>query len=107
MRRILLAILIAAATGSGVAAQGDPRRGEALVRENCGACHAVGRTGDSPEPKAPALRTLASRYPLENLQEALAEGIAVGHSGVQMPEFVFEPDQIDDIILYLKSISVR
>ena len=30
------------------------------------------------------------------LQEALAEGIGVGHETRQMPEFQFDPAQIDD-----------
>ena len=39
------------------------------------------------------------------MAEALAEGILTGHPA--MPEFRFEPTQINDIILYLKSIQTR
>jgi cytochrome c len=52
---------------------------------------------------APPFRTLHERYPVETLQEALAEGIVTGHPS--MPEFRFEPDQINDFLVYLKSLE--
>lgn len=79
--------------------------GRSIVTGNCSPCHAVGAAGDSPDPAAPPFRTFASRWPLEFLEEALAEGIVVGHSTVQMPEFVFDPDQIEAIITYLETIQ--
>ena len=80
-------------------------RGEALLRENCGRCHAVGRTGESAHKQAPAFRTLAERYPIESLEEALGEGIVSGHP--DMPEFSFEAPEVGSIIRYLKSIQQR
>ena len=80
-------------------------RGEVLARENCGTCHAIGLKGDSSNAKAPAFRTLSKRYKLENLEEALAEGIVVGHGDAGMPHFIFEPDDIADLIAYLKRIN--
>ena len=77
--------------------------GHALLEQNCGGCHAVGPSGDSPFAPAPQFRTLGERYPIEDLEEALAEGILSGHPA--MPEFTFEPDQIGAIILYLKSVQ--
>ncbi|MFZ2081725.1 MAG: cytochrome c, partial [Xanthobacteraceae bacterium] len=50
------------------------QRGLVLVRTNCSRCHAVGKIGDSPLPIAPPFRTLHERYPVEDLQEPLAEG---------------------------------
>ncbi|MDN3719728.1 hypothetical protein QW131_12490 [Roseibium salinum] len=41
----------------------------------------------------PAFRDLSGLYPLESLEEALAEGIVTGHDN--MPEFAFEPDDIN------------
>jgi mono/diheme cytochrome c family protein len=78
-------------------------RGQALVEENCSGCHAAGLEGVSPFAPAPPFRTLGARYPIEDLEEALAEGILSGHPA--MPEFTFEPDQIGAIIIYLKSIQ--
>jgi len=76
-----------------------------LVTKNCGSCHAVGRTGESPRKDAPAFRTLGTRYPIESLEEALGEGIMSGHP--DMPEFAFEADDVGAIIAYLKSIQQR
>ena|SRR5579864_1665391 len=78
-------------------------RGLALVTRNCSMCHAVGAIGDSPNPQAPHFRDLHQRYPVDNLAEALAEGILVGHP--QMPEFRFTAEEVSDIIAYLKSIQ--
>lgn len=87
-------------------AAGNVRTGRALVQMNCSTCHAVGRTGRSPYERAPPFRTLHERYDVSGLAEALAEGIVVGHTGArQMPRFVLEPDQIEDVIAYLKSLE--
>ena len=77
--------------------------GQELLAGKCGGCHAIGPDGESPFAPAPAFRTLGERYPIEDLEEALAEGILSGHPA--MPEFTFEPDQIGAIILYLKSVQ--
>ena len=79
------------------------QRGLLIVRTNCSRCHAVGKMGDSPLPIAPPFRTLHERYPVEDLQEPLAEGIVTGHP--TMPEFRFDPGQVGDIIAYLKSLE--
>jgi cytochrome c len=81
------------------------RRGQELLTANCSRCHAVGRTGASPHAAAPAFRTLSRKYPIDGLAEALAEGLSVGHP--DMPEFVFEPDDVGAILTYLNSIQGR
>jgi len=99
----MLALFVASA---GSAADKDlTDRGKALVTVNCSRCHAIGKEGDSPHPEAPAFRTLASRYPIDSLQEAFAEGIVSGHP--DMPIFVFSPQDVDAIIRYLQSIQSR
>src|SRR5690349_16715932 len=85
----------------------NAKRGEAIARKNCAPCHAIGPRGDSPNPASPPFRTLAERYDPENLQEALAEGISVGHKGVNdMPEFRLKPTQIEDLIAWLRRVGV-
>ena len=79
------------------------QHGETIVQMYCSQCHAVGKTGSSPLSAAPPLRDLHRRYPVENLEEALAEGITTGHP--EMPRFEFEPDQINDLIAFLKSLE--
>lgn len=80
-------------------------RGRVLAKENCGRCHAIGRTGVSPNPKSPPFRRLAKRYPLADLEEALAEGIIVGHKGAEMPRFELDPQQIEALLAYLASVQ--
>src|SRR5665647_177691 len=70
--RLAAAAAILAAIAAPAAAQ-DVKRGETLLARECGRCHAVGRTGDSAAKDAPAFRTLAKRYPIESLEEALGE----------------------------------
>jgi len=78
-------------------------RGKALVEVNCARCHAIGKTDKSSHPDAPAFRTLSKRYPITDLEEALAEGISTGHP--DMPEWIASPDQIDAIIAYISTLQ--
>jgi cytochrome c len=80
-------------------------RGRAIAEENCSRCHAVGRTGASPNPRSPPFRTLNERYPLAQLEEALGEGIMVGHEGLEMPHFQLRPAQIEALIAYLAAVQ--
>ena len=105
LRQVAFAVLLALAAARPAAAAPDLKHGEELLQKNCASCHAVGRTGDSPHPGAPAFRTLGKRYPIESLEEALGEGIMSGHP--DMPEFSFDADEVGDIIAYLKSIQQR
>jgi cytochrome c len=79
------------------------QRGLVFVRTNCARCHSIDRVSNSTLPVAPPFRSLHERYPVENLQESLAEGIITGHPS--MPEFRLDPDQITDVIAYLKTLE--
>jgi mono/diheme cytochrome c family protein len=83
--------------------EGRVQRGANFARVNCSQCHAIGLVGESPLSEAPPFRTLHERYPVEDLAEALAEGITTGHPS--MPEFQLDAAQINDLIAYLKSIE--
>lgn len=85
------------------ARQASLQRGHDLVAAHCSSCHAIERSGDSPAPEAPAFRTLSRNYRVDTLQEALAEGISVGHPA--MPEFQFAPGEVEDLVSYLQSIQ--
>lgn len=78
-------------------------QGRRLAMLYCARCHAIDKVSSSPLKIAPPFRTLHERYPVENLQEALAEGIVVGHPA--MPQFSFEPDQVNDFLAFLKSLE--
>ena len=79
------------------------QRGRAFAEANCARCHATDATDASPLAEAPPLRRLHEMYPVEDLEESLAEGIRTGHS--EMPEFHLEPGQIADFIAYLKTLE--
>jgi cytochrome c len=77
-------------------------KGRAIVEANCARCHAIGMDDTSHHEEAPPFRVVVTRYPPENLAEALAEGIVSGHP--DMPEFVFQPPEIDAILAYLNTL---
>ena len=77
--------------------------GRMFAERTCSGCHAIDRTGDSPHPDALPFRRISEHYPVRDLEEALAEGIFVGHP--DMPPFQLEPDEIDDLLDYLEAIQ--
>lgn len=84
-------------------AASNPKQGKRLALTYCARCHAIGKVGPSPLRIAPPFRTLHERYPVDTLQEALAEGIVTGHPS--MPEFRFDADEVGDFIAYLKTLE--
>ncbi|WP_426414108.1 c-type cytochrome [Bradyrhizobium ganzhouense] len=85
------------------AAAENPQQGKRLARTYCARCHAIDKVSPSPLRIAPPFRTLHERYPVEMLQEALAEGIVTGHP--TMPQFSFDADQVGDFIALLKTLE--
>jgi len=102
MARLLVIAAMLAVASMGAHAQ-DTAQGKALAEKNCAQCHAIGATGESPLKEAPPFREIVTRYPVENLAEALAEGITVGHEA--MPEYTFSPDEITELLTYLDSLK--
>ncbi len=86
-------------------AGGDAAAGGDMAGALCARCHAVGLTGESPLPEAPPFRTFSQLWPLESLDEALAEGIMVGHPRFEMPVFEFSVNEVADLMAYLESIQ--
>ena len=102
--RIATALALALITATQVmAASPAEHRGKTFVLTNCARCHSIDRVSPSPLKIAPPFRTLHLRYPIETLGEALAEGISTGHP--TMPEFRLDPDQIHDLLSYLKTLE--
>lgn len=101
---LLIPVLLAACS-VGSSSEDDLReQGKAIAEANCASCHAIGTSSESPHADAPPFRILSERYPVDSLQEALAEGIVVGHA--DMPEFRFEPDEIEALLAYMKSVQI-
>ncbi len=97
------AAVLVAFLGPSTAADDRLKRGEELLQRDCARCHAIGKTGTSAHKEAPPFRVLGKRYPIESLEEALAEGIVSGHP--DMPEFQYDPEDVGAIIAYMKSIQ--
>jgi len=98
-----IAACLAFAAMTSLATAANLEQGRRLAMVNCARCHSIDKVGPSPLKIAPPFRTLHERYSVEMLEEALAEGIVTGHP--TMPEFRFEPDQVADFILFLKSLE--
>jgi mono/diheme cytochrome c family protein len=99
----LAATFVAAAAWAAPQDQPSVARGLKIAQDNCAACHAIGPSGTSPNPLSPPFRELGRKYAIDDLQEALAEGIVTGHPA--MPQFEFTPERINDLIAYLKTIQ--
>ncbi len=101
-----IAAIVALLVGSASAAEAQSpaeQRGLSFVRTNCAGCHSIDKVSASPLVLAPPFRTLHLKYPVDSLEEALAEGIVTGHP--TMPEFRLDPGQVGDVIAYLKSLE--
>jgi cytochrome c len=104
MRRFALCqALVTLTLVTPVLADSPEQRGKGYAKAHCARCHAIDRLRPSPLKTAPPFRTLHLRYPIETLAEALAEGINTGHAA--MPEAVLDPDQIHDLLSYLKTLQ--
>jgi len=100
LHQALLTLMLAT---SALAASPSEERGKAFALNNCARCHSIDRVTQSPLKIAPPFRALHKRYPIETLAESLAEGIQTGHP--TMPEFRLDPDQIHDLLAYLKTLE--
>src|SRR5450756_2188585 len=97
LRQTLVALMLMAPA---LAISPAEQRGKTFALTDCARCHSIDRVTQSPLKIAPPFRTLHLRYPVETLAEAFAEGIVTGHP--TMPEFQLDPDQIHDLLSYLK-----
>jgi cytochrome c len=89
---------------AGAASAQEPAEvGRTLLEDHCATCHAVGKTGGSPRPTAPAFRTLSRSFDLDEFPQKLQRGLASGHP--DMPEFKFSEDDARAVTAYLRSIQ--
>ncbi len=98
--------MLLAAVGPSQSEELSPQdRGRALVSRLCGQCHAIGATGESPHPAAPAFRHLDRRLDLDTFNERLREGLFSGHP--DMPQFRMRREEARAVRAYLRSIQGR
>jgi cytochrome c len=100
---VFVALLVGSAGGALAADDTDAAAGKAVLEAHCVKCHSIAATGESPLPKAPPLRQVYLKYPIEQLEEGFAEGMGSRHR--DMPQIQFSPDQVEAILTYLGSIT--
>jgi len=91
--------LLTIGTGSALAVMTS----SALHQAHCSRCHSIEAPGTSPLEQAPPLREVYLKYPIDQLEEGFAEGMASRHR--DMPQIQFSSDQVSAILSYLGSIT--
>lgn len=82
---------------------GDPEVGHRVAQDLCAQCHAVERTGDSPNTAAPPFRAILSTYRPDWLADDLHTSQAIAFR--KMPVFHFGDGHEYDIVAYLMTIQ--
>lgn len=95
-------VLSLASLGS-AQAQNPAEHGRALLQEYCADCHAIGRSGDSPDRAALPLRALSRSFDLDRFSRLLERGISSTHPA--MPQFKFSNEDARAVTAYLRSIQ--
>jgi mono/diheme cytochrome c family protein len=82
----------------------EPRTGREMLQQLCARCHAVGRTGSSPNRQAPPFRSFSETklYDSDFLQR-LQDGYSSIHPF--MPTFRFNREDAEEVLNYMKSIQ--
>jgi mono/diheme cytochrome c family protein len=100
---MLVLVLAPVAAHGEVSAPAD--RGRALLTRMCGHCHAIGATGRSAHPAAPAFRRLDRRVDLDTFHERLQQSLFSGHP--DMPQFRLSREEARAVQAYLRTIQGR
>jgi len=79
--------------------------GRDFAQANCAGCHALD-DGVSPSPNAPTLRRVAKRLPEWVVEGSLERGVKLGHTS-EMPVFVFEEGDVENLLAYLEALRAR
>lgn len=92
--------------GVAYALDGEQQRAQALLKEFCARCHAVGKTGQSPHAYAPPFRYLGdNKLYDEEFGKRLQEGLSSIHP--DMPTFRFTQRDAGAVIEYLRAIQAK
>ena len=97
-------VLLAPLSPAAAQAPGNPVDGRKLASEHCARCHAIGGPGRSPLATAPPFSRLHKTQPPEELTTVFEGGHLKQHDAVEMPQFALTPEQIDDLLAYIRSL---
>jgi mono/diheme cytochrome c family protein len=104
-RSCLAFVIVLLCGGTGYALDADQRHAKALLVELCARCHAVGRSGRSPQPDAPPFRTFSDvKLYDEDFGKRLRDGLSTMHP--DMPTFHFSQRDSEAVVSYLRAIQV-
>jgi mono/diheme cytochrome c family protein len=91
-------------SNAGQALDLEQRRAEAMLQQMCARCHAVGRTGASPNELAPPFRYLGENKLYDpDFTQRLQDGYSSIHRA--MPTARFGRDDAEAVVSYLRSIQ--
>jgi mono/diheme cytochrome c family protein len=102
--KILVSIVLALTAAATPALTQQSERGLALAQEHCEMCHAIGRSGESPNRSALPLRRIGERFSLDEMQELLASG-SLFAKHPQMPNLRVSLGDARALTIYLRSIQ--
>lgn len=102
---LLPLIVVLALTDNALATDKDHTGvyGASFLQNYCARCHSIGAMGNSPLKKAPPLREVYLKYPIQQLESGFAEGMGSRHK--EMPQIQFSIEKVDEILDYLGSIT--
>ncbi len=83
---------------------GNPVEGRKVAERYCSRCHAISGSGSSPLANAPPFSRFHKTQPPEELTTVFEGGRLARHSAVEMPQFALTPEQIDDLLAYIRSL---
>ncbi len=95
--------LLCACSGAAQALDPEQQRARAMLENLCGRCHAVGKTGKSPNPLAPPFRRFGEKLYDTDMVQRLQDGLTTIHP--DMPTFRFSREEAGAAVNYLRSIQ--
>jgi cytochrome c len=95
--------LLGATGGAAQALDPEQQRAKAMLENLCGRCHAVGKTGRSPNPLAPPFRHFGEKLYDTDMVQRLQDGLTTIHQ--DMPTFRFNRHEAAAAVNYLRSIQ--
>ena len=100
----LTALALAACQTSPPATGSAPAeaRGEALARSSCAGCHAIGRQGSSPNPKAPPFALIVNQQDLN--AATLSTWLRDAHNYPREMDFSVDAGEVDELVAYMLTL---
>ncbi|WP_167737625.1 c-type cytochrome [Sphingomonas parva] len=78
-------------------------RGETLARSVCAGCHAIDRTGTSPNPNAPPFAAVVNREGVT--AETLSAFLADAHNYPREMDFSVHESAVDDLVAWMLTLK--